>query len=601
MSEASNLRGWESRSNKPTFTQMGKAEWQSTLGNSMVISAQTSYWWYRTFYYGINGGPYATDKPAGPSFTDLFTGYTGGEFTNVGRRASERSFQQKANLTWFRPGLLHGDHNIKVGVEYIDTLNSAAYKKRAATSGEYQLVFNNGAPRELRTWNTPTKPLDYAHNLGFYLTDSWSFTRRLTLNLGVRYTHNPGFIPEGCRDAVDFAPASCNERIEFVTYNSVVPRLHLAYDLFGTGRTVIKGGWGRFGHLRYPTLEVNAADPNNRSTTRWRWTDPNGNGQYNPGEVNFDPNGAAFIALTGGSNTRPNPEEKQPMQDELSASLEHELMANFAVRLTGVYSRATDSHRLTNVLRPQSAYSIPVTRPDPGNDGVAGNADDPGASITYYEFPAALNGRAFELFELTASEEPTTFTSYEVAATKRMSSRWQMMASFSATKHNIPYINGLDPSEQGSSTRIADDNPNAEIFAEDKTWEWTGKLSGAYLLPYAVQVSGSYEHRSGEPWARQALLTGGQTIPTITLRVEPIGTRRLPNRNVINMRLQKTVRLMAGHRLDLRANVYNLLNANTVMNVVKQSGPQFGQPTPGAAFPAIMEPRIYEFLVSYIF
>lgn len=601
VSEASEFRAWESRSNKPTMTQMAKVEYQATLGTSMVLSAQTSYWKYRTYYFGIHHGPYASDQPAGVSRTDLFTGYTSGEFDNVGRRAKELSFQQRASLSWYKPDFIHGSHNVKVGIEYIDTLNSPAYVKRPATSGEYQLVFDNGVPRELRTWNTPTKPMDYAHNLGVYVTDSWSLSRKLTLNLGVRFTHNPGFINEGCREAVDFAPASCWERIEFVTYNSVVPRLHAAYDITGDGKTLIKGGWGRFAHLRYPTLEVGPADPNLRSTTRWRWTDPNGNGLYDPGEVDLDPNGPAFIAQSGGSNTRPNPNEKQPYQDELYGSLERQVMTDFAARLTGVYSRAVNSHRLTNVLRPPSAYTIQVNNPDPGEDGLVGTADDTGETITYYEFPATLAGRAFELFQLSNSDQTVTFSSFEVALSKRQSNNWQMQASFSATKRNIPYINGLDPTEQGSSTRIANDTPNDEIFAADRTWEWTGKFSGAYQFPKSFMLSANFEHRSGEPWARQVLVRGGATIPSITLRVEPIGTRRLPHRNLTNVRLQKILSLGAGQRVELRANVYNLFNANTVMNVVKRAGPNFGQPTPGAAFPAIMEPRIYEFSLSYVF
>jgi hypothetical protein len=276
-------------------------------------------------------------------------------------------------------------------------------------------------------------------------------------------------------------------------------------------------------------------------------------------------------------------------------------MNNFSARITGIHSRAVHSHRLTNVLRPPSSYTNAVTNVDPGEDGLAGTADDPGQTITYYEFPSSLNGRAFELFQLSNSDEEVTFSSFEVALAKRQSDNWQMQASFSATKRNIPFINGLDPSEQGSSTRIANDTPNDEIFAADHTWEWTGKFAGAYLLPKGFTLSGNFEHRSGEPWARQVLFRGGATIPSITLRVEPIGTRRLPNRNLTNLRLQKVVGLGSSQKVELRANVYNVLNANTVMNVVKRAGPSFGQPTPGAAFPAIMEPRIFEFSLSYVF
>jgi hypothetical protein len=247
-------------------------------------------------------------------------------------------------------------------------------------------------------------------------------------------------------------------------------------------------------------------------------------------------------------------------------------------------------------------YTIPITRPDPGLDGVAGNADDPGRSFTYFEYPTTLRGRAFELFTLSNDDTINpTFTSFEIAASKRLSNNWQLNASYSATKRNLPYINGLDPTEQGSSVQLADFDPNSEINAADRTWEWTGKLAGSYRFPYQILVAANYEHRSGEPWARQVQFRGGTTIPTIVLRVEPIGERRLPNRNLVNLRAQKSVSLGRGKRVDLRANIFNLLNANTVMQVVKRSGPSFLVPTPDSTFPAIMEPRIIELNIAYSF
>ena len=65
----------------------------------------------------------------------------------------------------------------------------------------------------------------------------------------------------------------------------------------------------------------------------------------------------------------PNPDERQPKVDEFSLNLEHELMPNLSVRVTGVYSRESNLRRLLGVRRPYGSYSIPVTNPDPGPDG----------------------------------------------------------------------------------------------------------------------------------------------------------------------------------------------------------------------------------------
>ena len=609
VSEGSALRGWESISNKATYTRTTKLEFQSVLTRSIVISAQTGFWSYRVPYYGNTEGPYATDVRPGPSWTDSFSGYVGGAFTSNGRQSDEHSYQQKGSISYYRPDFLYGNHELKSGFEYIDNVNATRYgdpgegdsSKLNQNLTTYQLVFNNGAADQIRTYNSPTAPHDVMHYLGLYVKDQWTIARRLTLNLGVRYAHNPGFVPSGCREAVQFAPATCWDQINFNTWNPVMPRLHGALDLFGNGRSVVKAGWGRFYHLRYPG-EVTQVDPNSRTTITYRWRDLNGNRDYDPGEVNLDPNGADFISQSGGTNTVVNPNEVEPYQDELSASFEQELMPGFGLRLTGIHSIATKPYRRTNLLRPPSVYTVAITRPDPGNDGVVGTADDPGVNYTYYEYPTSLRGRAFERFTLSndANARPE-FNSFEIAASRRLAQGWLLTASFSATHRHIPYINGLDPTEQGSTVQLADDDPNAQFNGADNTWERTGKLAGSYQFPYGLLASANYEFRSGEPWARQVQFRGGVTIPTQVLRVEEIGARRLPDRHLTNLRIQKTLRFPRHTRLDLRANIFNLWNANTVMQVTKRSGPSFLVPTPDATFPAIMEPRIVALNAAFSF
>jgi hypothetical protein len=138
-------------------------------------------------------------------------------------------------------------------------------------------------------------------------------------------------------------------------------------------------------------------------------------------------------------------------------------------------------------------------------------------------------------------------------------------------------------------------NPNAEINQSDRSWDWQAKISGAYVLPKEVMFSANFEHRSGNPYARQVLFTAGRTIPSITLNVEPIGTRRLPNINLVDLRVEKTFRPFAGQKLALRLNVYNALNLNTVTSLTMRAGPSFLRPT------AIMPPRLFELSTSYSF
>ena len=110
-----------------------------------------------------------------------------------------------------------------------------------------------------------------------------------------------------------------------------------------------------------------------------------------------------------------------------------------------------------------------------------------------------------------------------------------------------------------------------------------------------MSLSANFHHYSGDAFARTAVFEGGLTIPQIELNVEPIGTRRLPNINNLTMRVEKSFRLAAAHRLAVRLNVYNALNANPATRVRSQSGSRFLRPRD------IMPPRLAEVSASYSF
>ena len=203
-----------------------------------------------------------------------------------------------------------------------------------------------------------------------YLQDSWNIGRKLTLNLGARFAHETAVIPEQCREAAEppshvTFPAECYERQEMPAYNSLAPRLHGAYDLFGNARTVIKGGWARYYHMR-SSDDLQIANKNTISQARYRWRDLNGNRDYDPGEVDLDPNGLDFIDRTlrgigsafGGGII--NPDTTQRYQDELLLSVEQQLSADWAVRVTGVHADARNQWRLANALRPYETHNIPI-------------------------------------------------------------------------------------------------------------------------------------------------------------------------------------------------------------------------------------------------
>jgi TonB dependent receptor-like, beta-barrel len=568
---------WESRYTQRQPGAPTKLEWNGLFGDSLTVALQAGRWWYNS-----RKGDFSSDVATFDVGTQKYTGEQIATYLAPGYAHNWRP-QYKGTLNWYKKDWA-GNHAIKAGFDIYNENRSEVSLERPG--GDYSLQFLNGAPYRVVTYNIPVIPLNEVNYTGAFLQDSWSVTNKLTLNVGVRFDRYNMFLPEQSRDAGPFAPATTFPRVGFNVWNEVVPRLHLAYDLSGDGKTVLKGGWGRFGEMRqvYEAVPYNS---NASQQTTWIWHDLNGNRRYDAGEVNLDTGGPDFVSLaafrgaTGSTVTLlPNLDERQPTLDELSITLERELVANLAIRASGIFSRGFDNRRLLNAGRPPEAYTTPITNPDPGPDGRAGTADDPGTTFTYYDYPASLSALAFQ--RNTPVNDPDyvdTWKTFELAATKRLSSNWQLLASFSATRRDMKF-------PQTDSARVFPPlTPNDGIFTADKTWEWVGKVSGSYQFPWDISAAANFQSTSGDAYARQVLFTGGRQIASIVLNVEPIGSHRLREINLLDLRVEKSVR-MRGVKASVRVDLFNALNTNVATGVNVRSGPTFGNAT------TIVPPRI---------
>ena len=147
------------------------------------------------------GGLAVLRSTRAPASTGCGTGMaTGGE------DPLERNIPAKASATLYQPDLFLGNHEFKAGMDYVHSLIS---RRRAARTveGDYQLNFRSGVPFQIVTYNFPVDPITSSDYLGLYLMDSWTIARRLTLNLGLRFARDQGYVPEQCREAGSFAPA----------------------------------------------------------------------------------------------------------------------------------------------------------------------------------------------------------------------------------------------------------------------------------------------------------------------------------------------------------------------------------------------------------
>jgi hypothetical protein len=312
------------------------------------------------------------------------------------------------------------------------------------------------------------------------------------------------------------------------------------------------------------------------------WHDLNGDRLYQPGETNLSlsSSNADFRSITAASNRILSPDLKSPDIWETTASFERELAANMGLRLMYVNKRVSGSivNSLNqtvsiNSLRPYSAWSVPITRRDPGPDGTLGTGDDAG-KVTLADYSVAFRGAAFVNAQTVNATNTDRYHSVEATLTKRFSSRWTGQVSYFAVK-NHRWLSSVFNS------------PNDQFFPLDETWSWAGNVTGSYRMPGDVTISGFLQSKNGVTGQRTYIFRqvdpdGGLAIAqngNTTIRLEPYGSQRLSAQNILNLRGSKDFSFGGSRRIDVDVDVFNVLNAATPTSANFQSGPSFGYVT----------------------
>ena len=82
-------------------------------------------------------------------------------------------------------------------------------------------------------------------------------------------------------------------------------------------------------------------------------------------------------------------------------------------------------------------------------------------------------------------------------------------------------------------------------------------------------------------------------LRTVTVLAEPVGSRRLDNISLLDVRVEKRVRLRGSHRMSAFLDVFNGLNANPEQNPIWSSGSSYLRPL------SIVSPRVAKVGLSF--
>jgi len=541
-----------------------------------------------------------------------------------------------------------GAHNVKVGYQgYF----SEVHNGRVPNHQQLRYTFNNQVPIAVSYFLSPRwDQHDRTETFSLYGQDQWTIGR-MTLQGGVRFDRAWSWAPaEGngttLTSKFNPQPITFDRTVSVRGYNDITPRVGLAYDLFGNGKTALKVNVGKYLEAATSDVIYSSNNPAARIVTRVGsgpgsaargWTDGNRNyvvdcDLLNPAQQNNLARGGDLCAALGGNNlnfgnanpntTTVNPDilggwGVRPYDWQFGVAVQHELVPRLSIE--GAYNRrwwgnffVTDNALTT--AADYDTYSIAIPQHD--------NLPGAGELAQFVAITPAAAARGAQNYMTSETDYGPARTAYwqggDFTATARLANGVMIQGGTStgrAVRNNCAVTQAL-PELLGT----------ARVDSCDVREKWSTSFKGlaSYTLPkIAVLVSASM--RSIETTPGGGVATNGlslaanyvvpntviaQSLGRLPANALPTGTTTvgllnpgvlytLERINLVDMRFAKIFRF-AGRRLDAGVDLYNLFNSNVITSYQQT----YEYRTNGAAWltpTAIAAPRLARFHATLSF
>jgi len=508
-------------------------------------------------------------------------------------RTRIRTYVFDDSYSYFVPNLWGGEHTFKMGgglsmnqMPPRTTVDSGTFQFRGdapynpADASTYPFQFDViVGPPNVDGFDVFSKDRRYY----FFVEDKYRVSNNLTLNLGLRYD---------------------NQRQTPGSDLAFAPRAGFAYDVNGSGKTVVRGGVGKF--YAYPPVVLDLTLQQNNVLTRFpsvsitSANDPGGlilrpdviqDSEGNLGVASLSPAGRAALnalrdQIIAGSTFNRNPwvdsaDRRLPYTVSWSLGVSHQILGNSAVSVDYVANSSRDQLGVIDI-------NEPVNRVRPGV-----NVFDPTGEL----IPAAARNTPFArvLQVQTSPVFDGNYKSLQLSYNKRMSNRWSGRLAYTLQQSHYVGLGNpdarrvwLDNDPGADYGRFVSDRPH--VLAASGTWNPWKTLSVATVVSAisgaAVnETVGSDVNGDGDNNDRPIRGINDLVIP---IRSDVDGAGRAvingldgPGSFLVDMSLRYSVPLKAGFdSLDLFYDIFNLFNReNLVAPTGNRSSPFFMVPT----------------------
>jgi len=544
-----------------------KAEWRAIPTDSMVFDVRAGQ-----FGWDVDW----TSRSSAPRFEDIDTlAVRGG---NRDSQSSARRNQLAGTVSYVTQNRT-GRHHLRFGGEAFRFLVKQTWFSGYPDNVLH--VLRSGQPSSVFLFETPSRSEAGVWTWSAYASDAWQMNSRLTLTMGLRFDRYRLFLPAqshaaGRSDAQHFAAAP-----NLGDWNVLSPRTAVVFDVTGDGTTLAKLSLGRYRVAPNASLGFNSNPNSSPWWSQYEWTDPNQSGVWEPGEE-----GRLQRRRGGDALESLDPGLKLPTLDEVGAWIERTLAGGVVLRTGVVWRLERFPFTRQNLNQPFEKFTVPVSIRDRGPDGLADTADD-GPDWTVYDLDPDFLGQPPDNEVRNVPWASSEYVTWEIAATRQARGRWTLGAGFAHTWNGDHAAGYSGQALRNNAYPLTpNDLINAGAGGRYEFSTWTAKAHATVYAPWHLRITPVLRHQSGQPFGRTQTTDRGQLrYGTVTLLMEPIGSRRLDHVTLVDVRIERAVQL-GPSRVAILLDVFNSLNANPEQNAIWSSGASFLRPV------TIVSPRI---------